>query len=68
VRALRATLPPDELHGDWVLRGLRADARAEHPELPACPSCGSSWNPADYRRDAEPIFCSHCKSELRRPA
>jgi hypothetical protein len=71
LRALRAELPADEIHGDWVDRGLRVyrDSlqRGAAPSVEqACPLCGTRWNPADYRADAEPIFCSICRTELTR--
>ncbi len=31
-----------------------------------CPTCGSVYELADYRPDAEHIFCSACKAELAR--
>jgi hypothetical protein len=34
--------------------------------IPACPSCGTSYNPADYRADAPRIYCSSCHAELPR--
>jgi hypothetical protein len=73
LRALRAELPADEIHGDWVARGLRvyrdglrsgATASLEQ----ACPICGTRWNPADYRADAEQILCSICRTELTLPS
>ena len=67
LRSLRSQLPADALEGDWVARGLRGVREPQSPELPACPSCGALWNPEDYRKDAEHIYCSTCKAELERP-
>jgi len=32
--------------------------------LPACPSCGTHYDPADYRRDSVTVLCSACHAEL----
>jgi hypothetical protein len=34
----------------------------------ACPNCGDLYDPADYREDAEHIYCSSCKAEVPRAA
>lgn len=67
LRALKVEMPAEDLQGDWVSRGLRGPYAAESTALPTCSSCGSAWDPADYREDAEAIFCSTCKSQLMRP-
>jgi hypothetical protein len=67
LRALRAEMPAEEIRGDWVSRGLRGVYGSESQELQSCPSCGSAWNPADYREDAKAIFCSCCKAQITRP-
>lgn len=33
--------------------------------LPECPSCGSAYNPADYREDAPVWLCGSCHASLR---
>ena len=34
----------------------------------ACPNCGDPYDPADYREDADHIYCSTCKAEVPRTA
>jgi hypothetical protein len=67
LRALRAEMPAEEIQGDWVSRGIRGIYGSESGELQSCPSCGSAWDPADYREDADVIYCSACKAQLTRP-
>jgi hypothetical protein len=67
LRALRAEMPAEEIQGNWVSRGLRGIYGSESRELQSCPSCGSAWDPADYREDVDVIYCSFCKAQLTRP-
>ncbi len=65
LRALRAELPPEGRWGDWVARARQG--AIVRPDLPVCPHCDRVWDPDDYRRDAEAIYCSYCKEELSWP-
>ena len=68
LRALRADLGPEDLHGDWVKRALGDTPGTQAATtLPTCSSCGFVWDPRDYRRDAEAIYCSRCHAELEWP-
>lgn len=48
----------------WTGRPAEAP-RAQTP-LPTCPSCGTPYNPADYRTDVESPKCSACGGPLNR--
>ena len=42
-----------------------APVEKDNPDL-VCPQCGRPYSLADYREDAEHIFCSDCEAELTR--
>ena len=68
LRALRAKTPEEDRTGDWVGRALRGEPGLDAEDSELCPSCGATWKPSEYRRDADAIFCSYCKAELTWPA
>jgi uncharacterized paraquat-inducible protein A len=47
----------------WEVRPAIAEPATQ--ELPACPNCGTQYDPDDYR-DAESAKCSRCKEPLPR--